>query len=439
MPPVTETQLLDAPRTAPNGTAPNGVHRGHARRSGPDSDPNLRALRDELDLKAEQLETRSVELHELRALLERALAEYSDLYDLAPVSLVNHDVQGVIRCLNEQAGRLLGLRRDHAPGLTFIRRVRAEDHAAFHQYLRRCRSGRETAEAEVVLHRPNHADVPVRLIGLRDGRDDGENCQTALLDLTERRAADAEVARLHAALERRTALAESRAEKLRRLNARLTDAEQTERRRLARHLHDHLQQDLVAAKMQAHIAGMLAADSGSDGPLAEALAKTVEQLDVAINNSRTMTVELTPPPVLHDLGLPAGLDWLADFYRNKHGLTVTVEADRNDGADRLTEDVRVLLFEATRELLLNTVKYAGVTEAAITMDTPGHERLRLRVTDRGRGFDPAALNADESQDTDPTGLGLFSLRERLDALGGTALVDSAAGQGTCVTLTVPLP
>ena len=400
-------------------------------------------MRDELDLKAEQLETRSVELTELRTLLERALAEYSDLFDLAPVALVNHDVQGVIRCLNERGGRLLGLRRSHAPGLTFIRRVRAEDHAVFHQYLRRCRGG-GAAEAEVMISRDGHGEVPVRLIGLRDGRD-GETCQTAMLDLTERRAADAEVARLHAALERRTALAESRAQKLRRLNARLTDAEQAERRRLARHLHDHLQQDLVAAKMQAHIAGMLAADQGVDGPLAEALAKAVEQLDIAIDNSRTMTVELTPPPVLHDLGLHAGLTWLADFYREKHGLEVAVDADRSDAAAGLSADVRVLLFEATRELLLNIVKYAGVTEADIAMGadaTDGGDgaELTVRVSDRGEGFDPAVLNSDDSrEDIDPTGLGLFSLRERLDALGGTVLVESAPGAGTCVTLSVPLP
>ena len=439
MPAVTDMQMLE-PRTASQlpREQESRDRRDERRGGGIDSDPNLAALRDELTMRAEQLDTRGAELTELRGLLERTMEEYADLFDFAPVALVKHDGQGLIQCVNDRAGRLLGLRPDHVAGLTLIRRVHDGDHLTFHEYLRRCRGGRGTAEVEVSVTRPGLADVPVHLIGLRSGRA-GEFYQTALLDLTERHAADREVRRLHEALERRTELAESRAEKLRRLNARLTDAEQAERRRFARHLHDHLQQDLVAAKMQVQIAGMFAEDAGADGPLAEAVAKAVEQIDCAIDNSRTLTVELTPPPVLHDLGLPAGVDWLGKFYGDKHGLRVRVDSDGCEGELGLSEDVRVLLFEATRELLLNTVKYAGVTEAAIDLETADGE-LRLRVSDRGRGFDPAALNADAAdQDVDPTGLGLFSLRERLDALGGTALVESAEGEGTRVTLIVPLP
>ena len=167
----------------------------------------------------------------------------------------------------------------------------------------------------------------------------------------------------------------------------------------------------------------------------EALREIVEQidglLDDSIQASRSLTVELSPP-VLYDAGLEAGLEWLARHMRDKHSLFVEVEADAQLGP--VAEDTRVLLFNAVRELLFNVVKHAGVLRACVQLDSCGEDHVRIVVSDTGTGFDPAKVHADAA---DPGGFGLFSIRERLDLLGGQFSVESSPGAGTRVEIRVP--
>jgi len=140
-------------------------------------------------------------------------------------------------------------------------------------------------------------------------------------------------------------------------------------------------------------------------------------------------VELSPP-VLYDLGLPAALHWLARWMLEKHSLIVRVEAE---DADPEADSMRVLLFEAARELLFNVVKHAGVDAASVRLwQRDGH--IHLCVTDEGTGFDVSP----DSAPTTGTGFGLFSIRERLDSLGGGLQIESAPGRGTRVHLNVPI-
>ncbi|MFH5806525.1 ATP-binding protein [Alienimonas sp. DA493] len=397
--------------------------------AGPDS------LRHELALRTEQLRTLESENRDLRETLERALSEYEDLYDLAPVAMVKLTSQGLIRCMNAGAERLLRVRRSAMPGLPLLQRIRREDHAAFHDFLRRCRTERETVEEEVTLRTCDGREAPVRLIGLAGGGE-ADCCQTALIDLTEQHAVRDELHELNERLAARTREAEERSARLGRLHARVVDAEQAERRRLARHLHDNLQQELVAATMQVHLAREMAGESG--GEIADRLGEVLERLSQsvadALTATRTLTTELSPPPVLHEIGLPAALHWLADFYEEKHGLTVEVRCDEGECC-ALPQDLRVLLFEATRELLLNVVKYAGVNTAEIHLDRPTPDRLRLTVRDEGEGFEAGDML--ERRDY-ATGLGLFGLTERLADVGGSVDVTTAPGRGVAVCLVVPV-
>ncbi|QDT16220.1 PAS domain-containing sensor histidine kinase [Alienimonas californiensis] len=407
------------------------------RRGGPADDfADVEALAHELFLRTEQLHTLESENRELRETLERALSEYGDLYDLAPVAMVKLTPQGVVRCLNEAAAGLLGIRRRTMPGLPFVHQIRQEDHAVFHRFLRRCRNRQESIEEEVILHARDGREAPVRMIGLAvDGG--AVSYQTALIDLTEQHAARDELSRLNEELEARTREAEERSERLARLHARVVEAEQAERRRLARHLHDNLQQELVAATMQAHIAEGLAEEAGGEtgDQLAEILQRISKLIDAALTATRTLTTELSPPPVLHEIGLPAALHWLADFYEAKHGLTVEVRSD-GEACGTPPQDVRVLLFEAARELLLNVVKYAGVRTAEVHLDCPDPGFLRLTVSDEGDGFEAGDMLERRQQ---ATGLGLFGLTERLQDVGGSVDVTTAPGRGARVSLTVPVP
>lgn len=227
----------------------------------------------------------------------------------------------------------------------------------------------------------------------------------------------------------RTAVAAQRAAQLQRLAWQLTQAEQRERRRLARVLHDHLQQLLVAAKLHASQAQQALGD------------RSAEQVDTllreAIEVSRSLTVELSPP-VLHSSGFVAAVEWLGRQSDQKHQLEVRVHADDScrDQLDAEMDDkVRVFLFEAVRELLFNVAKYAEVDQVDVRIEWLSETRdVRVVVIDEGVGFDPASRPSDDGE---AGGFGLFSVQERLQLLGGTMTIDSQPGRGTRVTLTVP--
>ena len=225
----------------------------------------------------------------------------------------------------------------------------------------------------------------------------------------------------------RTAEAERRAGQLRALAADMTLAEQRERRRLAQVLHDHLQQILVAAKMRVSLAGRKVEDPA----LAQSLRHISELLDQSIAESRSLTVELSPP-VLYDRGLGGGLEWLARHFQERHQLQVFVDADAE--AEPAEEASKVLLFQAAREMLFNTVKHAHAQAVQIRLTRRNGDCLHLLVSDDGQGFDASATN----QGSTLGGFGLFSIRERLAVVGGSLEIVSAPGQGTQMVIELPL-
>jgi len=214
-------------------------------------------------------------------------------------------------------------------------------------------------------------------------------------------------------------------EQLRQLASALTLAEQRERQRLAQILHDSLQQILVAAKFRLALREHL-----NDKDLQQATAEVGDLIDDAIETSRSLTAELSPP-VLREFGLIPALEWLARWMRDRHGLTLHLAAYGQ--ADAGAEDVTVLLFQAMRELLFNIVKHAGVKEARARVECLDGQ-IHVTVSDEGTGFDPSQLRVAGGH---AGGFGLFSIRERLQLLGGRMEIKSAPGRGSRITLYAP--
>ncbi len=158
-------------------------------------------------------------------------------------------------------------------------------------------------------------------------------------------------------------------------------AEQRERRRLAEVLHDGLQQLLVAARVRAHMLGR-----SSDQGVQRGSHELVALLEEALTEARTLTGELSPP-TLQKGGLLPTLEWLSRWMGEKHHLTVCVKPPAAS-LPVLGEDVSILLYQAVRELLLNTVKYAQVSAAEVTLTVADEEltlhggRYRRRVRPR---------------------------------------------------------
>ena len=238
------------------------------------------------------------------------------------------------------------------------------------------------------------------------------------VDITAQRRAESELRTARDALE-------VRAGQLRALAGELVLAEQRERRRMAKVLHDHLQQLLVGAKFRVTILGR-----AGDEVIKEGAGEVQQLLDEAIAASRSLTAELSPP-VLHDAGLREGLEWLVRSMHARYGLLVDLEVAQ--GGSPLAEDLRVLLFESVRELLFNAAKHSGKLTAAVeARQVDG--KVRIVVSDEGSGFDPSAIRIGERGG----GFGLFSIRERLGLVGGRLEVDSAPGKGSRFVLVVPM-
>lgn len=227
---------------------------------------------------------------------------------------------------------------------------------------------------------------------------------------------------------------EQRAAQLSVLASQLAQAEQRERRRLARLLHDHLQQLLAAAKMRISVLRQGPADLRN-------AAHMIEQVDnllgESIAASRSLTAQLSPP-ILYDFGLVAAIEWLARRFQEEHGLTVEVAGD--PAAEPEADDLRAFLFQATRELLFNVVKHAGVDRARvqISREAPSTadsgEMLRVTISDLGAGFDAEVL---KSQTQMAERFGLFGIGERLALIDGRLDVQSAVGRGTAISLIAP--
>jgi PAS domain S-box-containing protein len=251
------------------------------------------------------------------------------------------------------------------------------------------------------------------------------------LDITERRIAEDALQRSHEELVRR-------ADQLGQLTAALTLAEQRERERLAKVLHDHLQQLLVGASLgverlsrQLAATGWGRAASAGDDTVDAGLTSLKDLLRASIEATRTLVADLGPP-ILHDVGLGAALEWLARNMAEHHGLEValTLETEIRPKPPEL----RSVLFESVREALFNVVKHAGRERATLRVYRDDEERLCIDVRDEGRGFDVARVVAGDS---DGTGFGILAMRERLRWLGGLCDIQSSPGVGTRVLLRAP--
>jgi signal transduction histidine kinase len=154
-------------------------------------------------------------------------------------------------------------------------------------------------------------------------------------------------------------------------------------------------------------------------------------VEQAIQYTRSLTFELSPP-ILYDLGLEAALEWLTEQIREQHGIQCGFENE--DCPKPVSDELRIVLFSAVRELLMNIAKHANAQTAKVTIRRI-NENVAIHVADNGIGFSPSKMNIYLHEHK---GFGLFSIRERLRHLSGQMEIRSARGRGTRIILTAPL-
>ncbi len=212
--------------------------------------------------------------------------------------------------------------------------------------------------------------------------------------------------------------------RMRDLAAQVIDAQDAERSRIARELHDSTAQTLTAVTLQ-----LSAVARECEGVVAAERMEMVRSLaQSALEEVRMLAVSVYPR-VLDDLGLPAALDWLSRQTHEEGHLEVIASIDV-DGV-RFSRSTASALYRVAQEALRNVQRHANATRAILSLHVEGDSAV-LEVADDGTGFDLA------DAETRRPGMGLFAMRERLELVGGDATIDTAPGMGTTVRARVPL-
>ena len=214
---------------------------------------------------------------------------------------------------------------------------------------------------------------------------------------------------------------------LQRLSRRLVEAEEAERRRIARELHDRVGQNLSALNINLDI---VLGELGESGPheLRVRLRDSLALVDGTLQTIENVMAELRPP-LLDEYGLGAALGWHAEEYSRRTGLAIEFDDLARSRIRDLRPEGAAALFRIAQEALSNIARHANARKVRLLLESDERE-LALTISDDGAGFDPGAAPA--------TRWGMTAMRERALAAGGQLEIDSAPGRGTTVRAAVPL-
>jgi PAS domain S-box-containing protein len=214
--------------------------------------------------------------------------------------------------------------------------------------------------------------------------------------------------------------------KLKRLNSELSITEERERRKIAEFLHDGISQILSLANIK------LSTIPTSDQNLktVQTITESIELINSAISQTRSLTYDLSPP-ILYELGLIPAIQWKLEQIENKHQISTFLK--NNVDKIEINIDVRMLVFRIVSELLTNVIKHANADSIAIEVSVK-QKKLYISVFDNGKGFNFRKITKSTNQNE----FGLFSIKERLDSVHGTLYFESGKLAGTKAVVQIPV-
>jgi signal transduction histidine kinase len=206
-------------------------------------------------------------------------------------------------------------------------------------------------------------------------------------------------------------------------------AQEEERRRISREIHDGLGQLLTAIKLNLEI---LEDGLPSNEDAAKRIGEVKQLLDSVLKEAREISYNLMPS-VLDDFGLGPGLQSLCEQFSQRTGLKVSFH--EHGLKERLNPNVEIGLYRIVQEALNNVAKHAEAKEVEVQI-VRHQSRLRMTIEDDGKGMDIAVP---VPKPTERGGTGLVSMRERTNSFAGTFLIDSSIGKGTMINVEIPMP
>jgi PAS domain S-box-containing protein len=345
---------------------------------------------------------------------EEALRENEEgqraLFESAPDPIVVSDAEGRIERVNRQTEVMFGYQRSELIGQT-VEMLMSEQFRGRHK-----------------LHRAGYVGSPqLRPMGtglqLYGQRKDGSEFPVDIMlsPLTGKRGV------MVIAVVRDVTERKQTEQELRRLLVKLMQAQDEERRRIARELHDSTGQKLAAVAMNLALVSKSA--ETLDARAHQALAESLALLDRSSSDIRTLSY-LLHPPLLDERGLAAAVRWFADGFTRRSGIQVTIEVPTE--LPRLPQEIEMALFRIVQEGLSNIHRHSGSSTATIRLIVD-QSHVQLEVRDAGRGLPKPPGNGSVTD----LGVGITGMRERVQQLGGHLKMKSSP-DGTTVSVTLPL-
>lgn len=356
-----------------------------------------------------ELEERIAERKRAEAALRESEERYRELFENARDAIYVHDLEGNYVSVNRAAEQLSGYTRAEIVGHNFVEFVSPEHVRQVRKSFcaKLAEQGATTYEVDLIAKDGRRIPVEVssRAIyenGLLVG------VQGMARDITERKVAQ---------------------DALQMFSRQLIEAQEDERRRIARELHDQIGQVLTAIKMNLHTVQQdcNSTEAGSH------IKDNIDAVDEALRLVRDLSIDLRPP-LLDDLGLVTALRWYVDRYAKRTGLNVDVVIELPDENERFSREVETACFRIAQEALTNIVRHAQASQILVYV-AKDKNMLSVSVKDDGVGFDAESLR---KRATRVATLGLISMQERAHAAGGTIDIDSVPSHGTEVRFKLPL-
>jgi PAS domain S-box-containing protein len=345
--------------------------------------------------------------------LRESEESYRGLFENATEAIFVHDLDGKIIAANSACERLTGYTRAEMTGMDIGRFLSGQGLEAVKEIVGRQLNG-EAIEGpfELELTKRDGTEAIVELMpSLIIRGEQPTGVQAIVRDVTEQRRMQ---------------------ENLRFYISQVLKAQEGERLRIARELHDDTAQALTGLSRRLDMLVDTLSSSGNRLPkqIPERLEELREQSDRILEGVRRFSRDLRPP-VLDDLGLLPALKWLATALEEQHSIAANIRVLGEQ--HRLPDEAELALFRIAQEALNNVRKHSGASAVEVTVDFRGGG-ITMIVADNGSGFQPPRSPSDLAASGK---LGIIGMQERIRLLGGTLAVHSEPGAGTRVLVTVP--
>ncbi|HEY6215879.1 MAG TPA: PAS domain S-box protein [Pyrinomonadaceae bacterium] len=356
-----------------------------------------------------ELEERIAERNRAEVALRESEERYRELFENARDAVYVHDLDGNYIRVNRATEALSGYKREEIVGRNFIEFV-APEHVRYVRksfYARLAEQGETAFEVDVIAKDGRRVPVEVRSRAIyENGVMVG--VQGTARDITERKLAQ---------------------DALQIFSRQLIEAQEDERRRIARELHDQIGQILTAIKMNLYSVQQVLETAERNSYVKD----NIEAVDEALRLVRDLSIDLRPP-VLDDFGLATALCWYVDRYTQRTGLEVEITIELPDQNERFSRDLETACFRIAQEALTNIVRHAQASHIVLQLVKDGNVLL-LSIKDDGIGFDLESL---QKRAPRAATLGLISMQERAHAAGGSIEIESTISKGTEIRFSLSL-